>query len=136
MAVNSASNRRAEMSNQQTNMRPATKPSNETGAEKRRAPRHDIDTMVYLLAVDDLGHPHGSRRIGQCRNISAGGISVLCKTPVDARFIKLDAMSYALEFESATIEVLRVQPLGDEFEIAGKFVNLSPRSNHQRKMRR
>lgn len=98
--------------------------------EQRQAARSNIHTVVSIMPVDERGKIYGNRSIGTCRNISASGVSLLCKHAIGKRFLHLDAVNYAVGLSSVTIEVLREMPSAEGYEIAGRFVKLPLRTSH------
>jgi hypothetical protein len=96
----------------------------EAGAKftRRREVRHAVALPVDATPVDASLYPLGPVLQAVTRDISTSGISLLCTTSPEAKYLAISLWAAEGQRLDAVVEVLRCRPLGPMFDLGGRFV--------------
>lgn len=92
------------------------------GPDRRWESRHAVAIEVNAIPLDADLQAQGDGFLATTRNISSGGISLICSEQIDSPFLAVEITVPKERPFHAAVEVLRCSPVGPYFEIAGKFV--------------
>ena len=95
------------------------------GAERRAHTRYVVAIPTCVQPLDDEHQPIDKRFTAATRDISAGGIGLVHTQPVKVRFLGVRLAPPGLEELDLLVRVLRCEPLGSYYDIAGEFVTIS-----------
>ena len=93
------------------------------GPERRKGKRHSLILQVTAQPLDESLRPMGKPFVCISRNISTSGISLIHSERLTAPFLLLELNDQTEgRHVKAAMEVVRCEPKGRFFEIAGNFV--------------
>jgi hypothetical protein len=97
-------------------------PNSYRDAEKRCEPRHAMALRAVVVPLNAQGEVSGHAFVCLTNNISASGLSLLHTSAVNELLLEVTLDNAAGDPLHGTLEVLRCRPVGECFEIAGRFV--------------
>ena len=92
------------------------------GPDRRSEPRYRVTLPVNVRPLDDLLKPVGYQVRAVTRDISTGGIGLVCQDPVSAKHIAIQLSGPNGERIEFIVEVLRCESVGYYFDVGCKFV--------------
>lgn len=92
------------------------------GPNRRTERRHAVALRVRAMPLDDKLQPAGEAFVATSRNISSRGIALIHVEKVTHPYLAVELTDVDGKTFEAAVEVLRCQPQGSYYEIAGQFV--------------
>ncbi len=102
--------------------------------ERRKEPRYSVATIVEVQPLDEEFQSQGDVFQVVTRDISASGIGILDSRPVNCKYLAVQLTSPEGRQMQMVMEVLRCQPMGNIYDIGGKFVTEQGAAEHCRKI--
>ena len=94
-----------------------------TGCERCVSQRFPVNISVPVVPVDEAYNTIGDLFMLTIRNISARGVDLVHNHPIKSKFLALELPGRENQTPTElVIKVLRCQPIGSVYEIAGRFV--------------
>ncbi len=100
-------------------------PPSYEGVEQRCEPRHPTALRAVVVPLNERGETCGQPFVCLTNNISASGLSLLHTSAIGQPLLDVELDAPGHEHLRGTLEVLRCRPLGECFEIAGRFARRS-----------
>lgn len=92
-------------------------------SDRRSEPRIAVAMVVDLIPLDGTMRPCGPPQQGVTRDISKQGVGLFASIPTEARYLMVYLpIQPEGTVSDVLVEVLRCEPFGVVFDIAGRFV--------------
>lgn len=92
------------------------------GHDRRCEKRYRLALSVVARPINEDLEPTGKAFMAVTKDISAHGISLFHREPVESKLLALRLTDQEGQGMTGVMEVLRCRPVDEVFEIAGKFV--------------
>lgn len=97
--------------------------------DRRNASRFPLSRAALAQPLADNFEPQGKPLVALAYNVSCHGVALLVPERLDARYLRLrvGVVGQPAVVQAATamyVEIGRCEPLGDVFEVAGRFISL------------
>jgi hypothetical protein len=87
-----------------------------------RHPRHRLMTEVWVQPVDKNFDPTAAAFMAMTRDISADGIGIVHNRAIRDRYLWLRLKTPSNQRMNVVVEVVRCRPVGNFYDIGGRFV--------------
>lgn len=95
----------------------------ETDAPQRRAAKRHAGVMsVAVMPLDDQFQPAGAAFMAMTRDLSTSGLRLVTDRAVDDKYLAVDLTLPPVPSIQVALEVIRCEPVGKYYEIAGPLV--------------
>ena len=94
----------------------------EDAGDRRIAERRALVKTVPVVPVDADFAPIGAPFMAVSRNVSVGGIAILHVAPIAQNLLAIQLQNNTHETMEPVLKATRTRPVGDFYEISGKFI--------------